>query len=118
MAEISGAQLVVESLRREGVDTVYVLPGDPVGDIVNGCADRVPRHRRRRCRLSLVRRTAAPSWTVRHQPPQRRDRLIIYEWNIPPASIAVNTAVAAIGEWLNTNSAGNGWHLEIDAGQC
>ena len=38
MGEISGAQLVVESLKREGVDTVYVLPGDPVGDIVNGCA--------------------------------------------------------------------------------
>ena len=38
MAEISGAQLVVESLKREGVDTVYVLPGDPVGGIVNGLA--------------------------------------------------------------------------------
>ena len=39
MAEISGAQLVIDSLRREGVDTIYVLPGDPVGDIVNGWAD-------------------------------------------------------------------------------
>jgi len=38
MAEISGAQLTVEALKREGVETVYVLPGDPVGDIVNGCA--------------------------------------------------------------------------------
>ena len=38
MAEISGAQLVRDSLRREGVDTIYVLPGDPVGDIVNGWA--------------------------------------------------------------------------------
>ncbi|MFQ6026740.1 MAG: thiamine pyrophosphate-binding protein [Dehalococcoidia bacterium] len=38
MAEISGAQLVVESLQREGVDTVYILPGDPVGPIVVGCA--------------------------------------------------------------------------------
>ena len=38
MAEISGAQLVIDSLKREGVNTVYVLPGDPVGDIVNGCA--------------------------------------------------------------------------------
>ena len=39
MAEITGAQLVIDSLRREGVDTIYVLPGDPVGDIVNGWAD-------------------------------------------------------------------------------
>ena len=38
MGEISGAQLVIDSLKREGVDTVYALPGDPVGDIVNGCA--------------------------------------------------------------------------------
>ena len=38
MADISGAQLVVDSLKREGVDTVYVLPGDPVGGIVNGLA--------------------------------------------------------------------------------
>ena len=38
MADITGAQLVVESLQREGVDTVYVLPGDPVGGIVNGLA--------------------------------------------------------------------------------
>ena len=39
MAEISGAQLVVDSLKREGVDTIYTLPGDPVGPIVNGCAE-------------------------------------------------------------------------------
>ena len=39
MSEISGSQLVVDSLKREGVDTVYVLPGDPVGPIVNGCAE-------------------------------------------------------------------------------
>ena len=39
MAEISGAQLLIDSLKREGVDTVYVLPGDPVGNIVNGCAE-------------------------------------------------------------------------------
>ena len=38
MAKISGAQLVIDSLKREGIDTVYCLPGDPVGDIVNGCA--------------------------------------------------------------------------------
>ena len=38
MGEITGAQLVVESLQREGVDTVYILPGDPVGPIVVGCA--------------------------------------------------------------------------------
>ena len=39
MAEISGAQLVIDSLKREGVDTIYTLPGDPVGPIVNGCAE-------------------------------------------------------------------------------
>ena len=39
MAEISGAQLVIDSLKREGVDTMYSLPGDPVGDIVNGWAE-------------------------------------------------------------------------------
>ena len=39
MAEISGAQLVVDSLKREGVDTIYTLPGDPIGPIVNGCAE-------------------------------------------------------------------------------
>ncbi|MCH8310663.1 MAG: hypothetical protein IIB17_09255 [Chloroflexi bacterium] len=39
MAEISGAQLVIDSLKREGVDTMYCLPGDPVGDIVNGWAE-------------------------------------------------------------------------------
>ena len=39
MADISGAQLVVDSLKREGVDTIYTLPGDPVGPIVNGCAE-------------------------------------------------------------------------------
>jgi len=38
MGQISGAQLVIDSLRREGVDTIYVLPGDPVGPIVNGWA--------------------------------------------------------------------------------
>ena len=38
MGDISGAQLVVESLQREGVDTVYILSGDPVGPIVVGCA--------------------------------------------------------------------------------
>ncbi len=38
MGLVSGAQLVVSSLQREGVDTIYCLPGDPVGDIVNGCA--------------------------------------------------------------------------------
>ena len=39
MAEISGAQLVIDSLKREGVDTMYSLPGDPVGEIVNGWAE-------------------------------------------------------------------------------
>ncbi|MDP6665218.1 MAG: thiamine pyrophosphate-binding protein [SAR202 cluster bacterium] len=39
MAEITGAQLVVDSLKREGIDTCYVLPGDPVGPIVNGIAE-------------------------------------------------------------------------------
>lgn len=39
MGEISGAQLVVDSLKREGIDTMYALPGDPVGDIVNGWAE-------------------------------------------------------------------------------
>jgi thiamine pyrophosphate-dependent acetolactate synthase large subunit-like protein len=34
MAEVIGAQLVIEALRHEGMDTVYVLPGDPVGTIV------------------------------------------------------------------------------------
>ena len=38
MGEITGAQLVIDSLRREGVDTIYVLPGDPVGAIVSGWA--------------------------------------------------------------------------------
>ena len=38
MGQISGSQLVIDSLRREGVDTIYVLPGDPVGPIVNGWA--------------------------------------------------------------------------------
>ncbi len=35
MVEVIGAQLVIEALRHEGMDTVYVLPGDPVGSIVN-----------------------------------------------------------------------------------
>ena len=39
MAEITGAELVVEALKREGIDTIYTLPGDPVGPIVNGCAE-------------------------------------------------------------------------------
>ena len=38
MAEVIGAQLVIEALRHEGIDTVYVLPGDPVGSIVNNAA--------------------------------------------------------------------------------
>ena len=38
MGQITGSQLVIDSLRREGVDTIYVLPGDPVGPIVNGWA--------------------------------------------------------------------------------
>jgi len=38
MAEVLGAQLVIEALKREGVNTVYVLPGDPVGSIVNNAA--------------------------------------------------------------------------------
>ena len=33
MSQVTGARLVVDSLKREGVDTVYVLPGDPVGPI-------------------------------------------------------------------------------------
>ena len=39
MAQITGAELVVDALKREGIDTVYTLPGDPVGPIVNGCAE-------------------------------------------------------------------------------
>ena len=39
MADVTGAELVVDSLKREGIDTVYTLPGDPVGPIVNGCAE-------------------------------------------------------------------------------
>ena len=39
MGEITGAQLVIDSLRREGVDTLYILPGDPVGPIVTGWAE-------------------------------------------------------------------------------
>ena len=31
MSQVTGARLVVDALKREGVDTVYVLPGDPVG---------------------------------------------------------------------------------------
>ncbi len=38
MAEVTGAQLTIEALKREGIDTVYVLPGDPVGNIVNNAA--------------------------------------------------------------------------------
>src|SRR6266545_2477628 len=38
MAEVTGAQLTIEALKREGIDTVYVLPGDPVGSIVNNAA--------------------------------------------------------------------------------
>jgi 2-hydroxyacyl-CoA lyase 1 len=38
MAEVTGAQLTIEALKREGIDTVYVLPGDPVGGIVNNAA--------------------------------------------------------------------------------
>ena len=45
MADITGAELVVDSLRREGIDTVYTLPGDPVGPIVNGlCRGRSARY--------------------------------------------------------------------------
>ena len=39
MAQITGAELVVDALKREGIDTIYTLPGDPVGPIVNGCAE-------------------------------------------------------------------------------
>ena len=39
MGEITGAQLVIDSLQREGVDTIYILPGDPVGPIVTGWAE-------------------------------------------------------------------------------
>ena len=39
MADVSGAELVIESLQREGIDTIYTLPGDPVGPIVNGWAE-------------------------------------------------------------------------------
>ncbi len=39
MAQVTGAQLVVDSLGREGIDTIYTLPGDPIGPIVNGCAE-------------------------------------------------------------------------------
>ena len=38
MAEVIGAQLVIEALQHEGINTVYVLPGDPVGSIVNNAA--------------------------------------------------------------------------------
>ena len=38
MSQVTGARLVVDSLKREGVDTVYVLPGDPVGPITIACA--------------------------------------------------------------------------------
>ena len=37
-AEGLGAQLVIEALKYEGITTVYVLPGDPVGSIVNNVA--------------------------------------------------------------------------------
>ena len=38
MSQVTGARLVVDSLKRESVDTVYVLPGDPVGLITIACA--------------------------------------------------------------------------------
>ena len=38
MSQVTGARLVVDALKREGVDTVYVLPGDPVGPITIACA--------------------------------------------------------------------------------
>jgi acetolactate synthase-1/2/3 large subunit len=38
MPEVIGAQLVIDALKHEGIDTVYVLPGDPVGSIVNNAA--------------------------------------------------------------------------------
>jgi thiamine pyrophosphate-dependent acetolactate synthase large subunit-like protein len=38
MAEVIGAQPVIEALQHEGIDTVSVLPSDPVGSIVNNAA--------------------------------------------------------------------------------
>lgn len=37
MATISGGDLVVRALRSEGVDTVFNLPGDPMGTIYTAC---------------------------------------------------------------------------------
>jgi 2-hydroxyacyl-CoA lyase 1 len=39
VGQITGSQLVVQSLKREGVDTIYTLPGDPIGNIVNEAAE-------------------------------------------------------------------------------
>ena len=65
MAEISGAQLTVEALKREGVETVYVLPGDPVGDIVNGCAQAGFRMISMRHEQSLAMAAQAQSFLTR-----------------------------------------------------
>jgi thiamine pyrophosphate-dependent acetolactate synthase large subunit-like protein len=37
-AEGLGAQLVIEALKYEGIATVFVLLGDPMGSIVNNVA--------------------------------------------------------------------------------
>jgi thiamine pyrophosphate-dependent acetolactate synthase large subunit-like protein len=37
-AEGLGAQLVIEALKHEGIATVFVLLGDPMGSIVNDVA--------------------------------------------------------------------------------
>ncbi|MCI0441248.1 MAG: thiamine pyrophosphate-binding protein, partial [Chloroflexi bacterium] len=65
MGEVTGAQLVVESLKREGVDTVYVLPGDPVGEIVNGLAKAGMRMVSMRHEQSLAMAAQAHSYFTR-----------------------------------------------------
>ncbi len=37
MAEIQGGAIVARALRNEGVDTIFNLPGDPMGTILGAC---------------------------------------------------------------------------------
>jgi 2-hydroxyacyl-CoA lyase 1 len=39
MADVSGASLIVRSLKEQGVNTIFDLPGDPVSSIVNTAGD-------------------------------------------------------------------------------
>ena len=39
MAEVTGASLIARSLKEQGVETVFDLPGDPVGTILSECVN-------------------------------------------------------------------------------